>query len=134
MVQIVQRSQLTIEASPDGWLELALADGALMLKNRIRELRKRQHMSIETLAEKCGVTHPTISRLEAGKIKLTDVYLDSISKALGVEPIELLTDVPVPRGERQQELVRLLIDLPDSATDALIASARAMSRKDDTAA
>ncbi len=134
MVQVVQRSQLMIEASQDGWLELDLSDGALMLRNRIRELRKQRRMSIEALAERCGVTHPTISRLEAGKIKLTDVYLDCISKALSVEPIELLTDVPVPRGRRQQELVRLLIDLPDSATDALIAAARAMGKKDDDAA
>src|SRR5690606_31580882 len=134
MVQIVQRSQLTIDAGLDGWLGLELADGALMVRNSIRELRKQRHMSVETLGEKCGVSHPTISRLENGKTKLTDVYIDCIAKALEVEPIELLTDVPVPRGPRQQELVRLLIDLPDSATDALIAAARAMAHKDNNAA
>lgn len=131
MLQIVQRSQ---NNEPAHWLELALTDGALGLRNRIRELRRERKMSQERLAELRGVTHGTISRLEKGGIKVTDHYLRLLSAAFGVPPVQVLSDDPLPKTDRQRELARLVQDLPDSATDALIATARAMGRKDEDAA
>lgn len=131
MLQIVQRSQNDM---PAHWLELALTDGALGLRNRIRELRRKRKMSQEKLAELCGVTHGTISRLEQGGIKVNDYYLGLLAKAFAVPAVQILTDEPMPKTDRQRELARLVQELPDSATDALIASARAMSKKDEDAA
>lgn len=128
MVQIVQRSQ-TINWSGPIWLELDQRDlGALNLANRIRELRERQGWTIQELAKKAGISHPTVSRVETGKTKIHNRHLAKLSAALGVEPIQLISEYPVPKSEPQAELMRLAVDLSDEEAAALIATAKAMLR------
>lgn len=62
--------------------------------NRIRQIRKIKGLSQEELAYRIGddVSPATISRLEAGRIGLTQAWLERIGRALGVNPLELITD------------------------------------------
>lgn len=64
------------------------------LPNRIREIRKLRGLSQEELAAKIGedVTGATISRLETGRIALTQEWLYKLGPALNVSAIELITD------------------------------------------
>lgn len=64
------------------------------LPNRIREIRKLRALSQEDLAARIGedVTGATISRLETGRIALTQEWLYKIGRALSVNPLELITD------------------------------------------
>lgn len=55
-----------------------------MAKNRIRELRERKRITLEALAEKVGVTHGYLSRIERGKRGLSIPMAERIAMALDV--------------------------------------------------
>lgn len=101
-------------------------DGASMIKNRIREHRKAAELSQEALADLCATTYSTISRLESGEIELTTSYVLKIAEALKVHPLELLTDDPIIRTDRERQLLEAVQGLSDEAMSALLASAAAM--------
>ena len=68
------------------------------------------------------------ARIERGEMRLDDNYLDLIARALGCEPVELLTDTPVAKTETQAELFRTIAELPDDSAAALLAAASAMRK------
>jgi repressor LexA len=65
--------------------------------NRIRELRKLRGMSQEVLSERMGgdIALGTISKLESGRMALTQAYMMRVASALGVEPYEIIAPLPV---------------------------------------
>lgn len=64
------------------------------LANRIREIRKARGLSQEELALRLGddTSTSTISRIEAGRINLTQAWLEKLGAALNVNPLELIAD------------------------------------------
>jgi phage repressor protein C with HTH and peptisase S24 domain/DNA-binding XRE family transcriptional regulator len=60
------------------------------MKNRIREIRKGQGLSLEQLAKRTDTYHQNIQRLETGKTELSITWMQRISRALGVTPSDLL--------------------------------------------
>lgn len=58
--------------------------------NKIKEVRELRGMNQTELARRIGTTASTISRLEDGKRRLSEMYLTPIAKALGVTPGELI--------------------------------------------
>ena len=69
--------------------------------NRLKELRKRQKLGLEDLAEKTGFSPGHLSRLERGDRKLTVETLERLALALGVQPTDLLA----PAAQRQIPIV-----------------------------
>ena len=57
---------------------------------KIREVRGRRNVSIEALANDCGVDYSQVNRMELGKVNFSISYLNKIAAALGVDPKELL--------------------------------------------
>ena len=57
---------------------------------KIREIRSRRNVSIEALANECGVDYSQVNRMELGKVNFSISYLNKIAAALGVDPKELL--------------------------------------------
>jgi len=57
---------------------------------KIREVRGRRNVSIEALANECGVDYSQVNRMELGKVNFSISYLNKIASALGVDPKELL--------------------------------------------
>lgn len=66
---------------------------------KVRAARKRAALTLEELAERAGVGHITIHRIETGKVK-SDPYPSTIRKiagALCVAPADLMSeDEPRP--------------------------------------
>ena len=60
-----------------------------MLQLRIKELCKERGMTLNTLAERIGVTQPSISGLATGKLKPSLDTLKKLCDALDVEVGEL---------------------------------------------
>jgi transcriptional regulator with XRE-family HTH domain len=60
--------------------------------NRIRFLRERQEMSQVELARLVGTTQQQVSRYEKGEHELTVDWMRRFSKALGVPPMELISN------------------------------------------
>lgn len=60
-----------------------------MLQLRIKELCKEQGITLNTLAERIGVSQPSISGLATGKQKPSLDTLEKLSQALNVEVGEL---------------------------------------------
>lgn len=58
--------------------------------DKIRETRNQKNVSIEELANDCGVDYSQVNRMELGKVNFSISYLNKIASALGVEPKELL--------------------------------------------
>ena len=76
--------------------------------NRLRDLRKKQKFSLVKLAEKTkrvnppGITEKTIQRLEAPSQQNATVRehtIESLAKALSVEPGVLTGDLPLPESD-----------------------------------
>lgn len=57
---------------------------SMELKNRIKQARKYSRLSQKELAEKIGITQPSLSELETGKSQSTS-YIASIARACGVD-------------------------------------------------
>jgi transcriptional regulator with XRE-family HTH domain len=57
---------------------------------KIREIRNQKNVSIEALANECGVDYSQVNRMELGKVNFSISYLHKIASALGVNPKELL--------------------------------------------
>jgi len=60
------------------------------LATRVREYRTRKGMSQEVLAEKSGISHRTVQRIENGESNPTGDTLQRLSAALGINPDELI--------------------------------------------
>lgn len=56
---------------------------------RIREIRLEKRVTQQELADLCGYEISNMSRLEAGRANATLVTIETVSKALNVEAIEL---------------------------------------------
>ncbi len=57
---------------------------------RLREIRESKYLSQRMLAERSGVSRPTIARLEGGEEEARYTTLWKLAEALGVEPGELV--------------------------------------------
>lgn len=72
-----------------------------MAKQRhfIREWRKFRGMTQEQLAERIGVTKSYVSKVEAGKRRYDQPFLEAASEVLRCEPADLLVRDPMdPEG------------------------------------
>lgn len=56
----------------------------MQLKDRIKQARKHAKLSQKELADKIGITQPSLSELETGKSQSTS-YIASIARACGVD-------------------------------------------------
>ena len=72
--------------------------------NRIRELRKAQHLSADDLAERIGTSQVQISRLERGERNLTVEWMMKISQALNCAPEDLLGPIALTQFEDEAAL------------------------------
>lgn len=61
----------------------------MKLTLRIRELRKEKGLTLEVLADVVGVSKPHLSGIERGLKNLNNRLIESIAKALDVQPFEL---------------------------------------------
>lgn len=61
-----------------------------MSENSIREIRKRLNITQAELAKRLGISQGAIQKLETGERGLDTNWMIKISKALNVEPWELL--------------------------------------------
>lgn len=71
-----------------------------MAANRIQELRQRRQISAKRLAELLNSGRSTVTKLERGEMRLSQHWMDRISRVLGVDPADLLpgasdNEVPV---------------------------------------
>lgn len=58
---------------------------------RIKQIRKENHMTLEQFGNILGVTQTTVSRIENGKRNLTEAMRKSICREFNVDPIWLTT-------------------------------------------
>ncbi|MCB6062370.1 helix-turn-helix domain-containing protein [Flavobacterium psychrophilum] len=56
---------------------------------RIKAIRLENKITQQDLADLCGYDISNMSRLEAGRANATLSTIDKVSKALGIEPVEL---------------------------------------------
>jgi transcriptional regulator with XRE-family HTH domain len=70
---------------------MATQTSARIVAENLRRLRLDRNWSQEACAEKCGLHRTYIGAVERGERNITLATLDTISRALKVSPIELLT-------------------------------------------
>ena len=66
------------------------AAAAMPKLGRLKEIRKSKYLSQRMLAQRSGVSRPTIARLEGGKEEARYSTLWKLAETLGVEPDELV--------------------------------------------
>jgi transcriptional regulator with XRE-family HTH domain len=62
------------------------------MMNRIKELREKQGLTLQQVADAAETTLQQIQRLENGKRRLTDEWMRRIAPILGVHPASLLLE------------------------------------------
>lgn len=108
-------------------LELNAVPG---LKNRIKELRERRGLTLEQLEERSGIDHSTLSRLENGRMKITDQYLGLLAEALDYHPAEFIADLAdAARTDQERELLDLIRGMEPAAAAAWLMAGRHITRK-----
>lgn len=65
--------------------------------NKIAEVRKQRQLTQQQLADKVGVHWMTISKLERGRMQLTQDWIEKIALALGVPLARLVSWDPLVR-------------------------------------
>jgi transcriptional regulator with XRE-family HTH domain len=60
----------------------------------LREWREVRDLTLERLAERVGLTHGTLSRIERGKTAYTQPVLEALADALGTTPANLIMRDP----------------------------------------
>lgn len=68
------------------------------IAQRIRELRAAQGLSLDAMAERCGVSRSNISLIERGQSSPTATVLDKLSAGLGVTVASLFEPCAQPAG------------------------------------
>lgn len=73
----------------------------------IREWRLHRGLTLQDVADKTGITHATIGRVERGKIAYTRDTIEAIADAMNCLPGQLLSYPPngAPSGEQVASLV-----------------------------
>lgn len=61
----------------------------------IRQWRDAEGLTLERLAERVGLTHGTLSRIERGKTAYTQQVLEALADALGTTPASLIMRDPL---------------------------------------
>jgi transcriptional regulator with XRE-family HTH domain len=82
-------------------MNIAASDLNQRIAARVRELRASRGVSLEMLAEKCGVSRSMLSLIERGESSPTAVVLEKIAAGLGVvlaALFELPADDQAPAG------------------------------------
>src|SRR3954471_16092554 len=82
-------------------------DLATSIAETVRTARQAQDLSVNTLAERSGVSRAMIGKIERGEAQPTAVLLGKLSGALGMTLSEL-----VARAENTGELLRRTDDQP----------------------
>jgi len=77
------------------------------MRNHLRSLRLRNNLTQEGLARLAGTTHATIQRLETGKRRLDDKWIEVFSRIFQCHPGELFA--PMPTEEVLSEDERLAV-------------------------
>ena len=80
---------------------LAVNEGVSVLKDynkeigeAVRRARKSATITQEELADRAGISRPSITNIESGRQQLTVNQLYVLSRALGVPPVSLLPETP----------------------------------------
>lgn len=76
--------------------------------NRLRELRKAAELTQIELADRTGVSQPTISQLENGVLSMDIAWMRSFARVLGCTPADLLDEQDNP--DRLDPEERALLD------------------------
>lgn len=85
---------------------------------RVAELREAAELTQARLAERVGVAHETISRLERGASIPSVSRLQDVARALGVDVVDLL-EPATGRGDSKRR-ARTSRDRKQAALDALV--------------
>ena len=75
-------------ASPD--MQSRIAQAIAYVSLRIRALRTERGLTVQELADRCGIERSNLSRIEAGRTNMTLRTLCTICFALKVKIIDLL--------------------------------------------
>ncbi len=81
-----------------------------IIKNNIRELRKKRGLTQQQLAEKLGISQVHLGRLETNARSMDLEQVEKISAALGVKPYELLPQEWQPEeiSPEEREILRMI--------------------------
>jgi transcriptional regulator with XRE-family HTH domain len=60
----------------------------------IREWRKHRGLTLEQLAERIGMTHQNLGKIERGKVPYNQVLLELLADVLRCEPVDLIIRDP----------------------------------------
>jgi transcriptional regulator with XRE-family HTH domain len=88
--------------------KLDCMDINLRLGQRIRQLRDARKLSLEALAERCGVSRSNISLIERGQSSPTATVLDKLSVGLGVSLASLFeapAEAASPLARRAEQVL-----------------------------
>lgn len=111
---------IMLHTAPDRLVTLALPLCAWvdLMGQQLKEIRQQRGMSLRELGRRVGIDYTTLSRIEAGKIRLASHHIAVLAPALGCDPADLVSEFPLT--PKQRELIEALADKSDAYIDSLL--------------
>ena len=94
---------------------------------RIRELRKKNGLTQDALAENSGITGKYMGMVERGEVNVSVKVLESLSEELGVKVTDLFDfEYKLTTEEQRKELLRMIERASDSELKLLFKIANSL--------
>lgn len=87
-----------------------------MHKNFIRELRKREGLTLQEVAEKLGTSNQQVSNHETGKRKLNWEWIQGYARVLNCHPLEIMegpNEAIMPKNDIQKKILEAMNQMSD---------------------
>lgn len=85
-----------------------------VIKNNIKEIRKKKGLTQQQLADKIGISQVHLGRLETNARSMDLEQVEKIANALGVKPFEILPQEWQPEdiSPEEREILRMIRKTP----------------------
>lgn len=106
------------------------------MNNRIKEVRKITGLSQEKFGKEIGVSRDTIANIEAGRIEIKDIFVNSICRAFSISDVWLKTGQGEMKKEKSKDeeilefLSEIMTDVEDSIKRRMISALIKLDSKD----
>lgn len=100
--------------------QLPADEELFQIGQRIREIRKNNHLTLKQLGERTGLSIPYLSQIENGRVELNITNLQAISSALKTPLVQFFVNGTTSGISITRRSERRWYDLVDNASESLL--------------
>ncbi|MCB2064355.1 MAG: helix-turn-helix domain-containing protein [Novosphingobium sp.] len=92
------------------------------LPNLVRHWRMKRGLSLRDLAARIGISHPCLGKIETGKQRLSQYWMEKIGRELNVMPADLMSPADGALTHQEREWIDTFRRVPEANQRMIIAA------------